>query len=240
MSVFKDVLDPNEDVIWEAKPDTNAFMLDAFGGYVFALIFLGGSLLWIFVGVPWYMSPLVITIPAAIILFVVPPIWQYKKLAHVGYMITNQRLLAKTGIHDHDVWFIELEKIKDVLVKIGIVDRLFGTGKLYPITPAYPYEPKIRGYSKRGGHKLKKVYNLAEQKYEEVTELQLYLKTKGHPRLEGLREPYAVKKLLKEVIFGAGTNYVNCKYCYARYDLNKEGKCPHCGGTQSQDYSNIT
>lgn len=236
MSAFKNILDPNEQIIWQAKPDAKAFLLPAFGGYVFALIFLGGSSLWIFAGAPWYMSPFVITIPAAIILFVVPPIWQYRKLPYAGYMITNQRLLVKKGSSEDEVWFIEHEKIKDVLVKIGLVDRLFGTGKLYPITPAYPYEPKIYGYTKGGMHKLKKVYNLAEQKYEEITELQLSLKTKGHPRLEGLKEPYKVQKLLREAIFGAGTNFIDCEYCHFRYDLNKKGKCPRCGGTQKHNY----
>jgi rRNA maturation endonuclease Nob1 len=59
------------------------------------------------------------------------------------------------------------------------------------------------------------------------------------PCLDALTEPYVVQKLLKEAIFGAGTNFVSCKYCYARYDLNKEGKCPNCGGTQPQNYSKV-
>ena len=237
MSAFKNILDPNEQVLWSAKPDTKSFLLPAFGGWFFALFFLGFSLIWVAIGVPLFMSPLFMTIPAAIVLMVVPPIWQYKKLKHVGYMITNQRLIVKKGIHDYEAWFVSLEDIKDVIVKIGFVDMLFGTGKLYPITIAYPYEPKPRAYTEGGMYRPIEVFNIAEQKHEEIPEIELYRKSQTHPRLEGLKEPYSVQKFLREVIFGAGTNYVSCKYCNYRYDLNKEGKCPHCGGTHPQNHS---
>lgn len=237
MSVFKDVLDPNEQIIWETKPDTKAFMLPAFGGWIFALIFLGISSIWIIMGVPPYLSPLVITVPAAIILMVVPPFWFYGKLRHVGYMITNQRLLAKTGIHSHEYWSVKLTDIKDVYVKIGFVDPLFGTGYIYPITEQYPYEPKIYGYTEKGMYNLKKVYNLAKQEYEQITEMELWRNTRNHPNLKGLKNPYEVQKLLREAIFGAGTNIIDCEYCHFRYDLNKEGKCPSCGGIQKPKYN---
>jgi len=144
---------------------------------------------------------------------------------------------CKKGIHDYEAWFVSLEEIKDVIVKIGFVDMLFGTGKLYPITSAYPYEPKPRAYTRGGMYRPMKVFNVAEQKYEEIPEIELYRKSQTHPRIEGLKEPYAVQKFLREVIFGAGTNFVSCKYCNYRYDLNKEGKCPHCGGPHPQHYS---
>lgn len=247
MSTFENILDPNEQVLWSAKPDKKSFMLPAFGGIPFALLFLGAFILILNFGLPQLGSPdvelfgiyflLSLFLGFIVFLIFVPPYWQYKKLAHVGYMITNQRLFVKTGIYDYEAWFVNLEKIKDVLVKIGFVDKIFGTGKLYPITSEYPYEPKMYGYTERGMNRLKEVYNLAEQKYEEITEMELYRKTQHHPRLEGWREPYAVQKFLKEVIFGAGTNFVHCKYCNHRYDLNKEGKCPHCGGPHPQEYS---
>ena len=39
----------------------------------------------------------------------------------------------------------------------------------------------------------------------------------------------------EEAIFGAGTNYINCEYCRHLYDLNKEGRCPNCGGTHRKN-----
>lgn len=237
MSAFKDILDPNEQVLWSVKPDKKAFMLPAFGGIPIALFFLGISAAWLVVGASVLESPLVVAIPAAIFLILVPPLWQYRKMPKAEYMITNQRLIIKSGVTEQDVWFTDLDNIKDTIVKIGLVDKILGTGKLYPITPAYPYEPKPRAYTEGGMYRPTKVYNIAEQKYEEIPEIELYRKGQTHPHLEGLKEPYAVQKLLKEVIYGAGTNLVNCKYCYYRYDLNKEGECPRCGGPHPQNYS---
>ena len=237
MSAFKNILDPTEQVIWSGKPDKKALMLPAFGGIFFALVFLGITSIFLIGGMPFLESPAVIIIPVAIAIIVVPPIWQYRKMPHAAYMITNQRLIIKSGVTEQDVWFANLDNIKDTIVKIGLADKILGTGKIYPITSAYPYEPKPRYYTRARMYKPIKVFNIAEQKYEEITEIELYRKSHTHPRLEGLKEPYAVEKLLKEVIFGVGTNYVNCKYCNYRYDLNKEGKCPHCGGPHPQKHS---
>lgn len=237
MSAFKNILDPNEQVVWSGKPDKKAFILPAFGGIFFAAGFLGITSIFLMAGWPFLLSPAVITIPVAIALIIVPPLWQYRKMPHSEYMITNQRLIIKSGVTEEDVWFTELDNIKDTFVKTGLVDKLLGTGKLYPITPAYPYEPKRRAYTKGGAYRPTRVFNIVEQKYEEIPEIELYRKNISHPRLEGLKEPYAVQKLLKEVIFGAGTNFVSCEYCNYRYDLNKEGKCPHCGGPHPQNYS---
>ena len=236
-SGLDNILDPNEQVIWSAKPDKKAFMLPAFGGIFFAVVFLGITSIFLMAGLPFLESPAVITIPIAIALIVVPPLWQYRKMPHSAYMITNQRLIIKSGITKEDVWFADLDHIKDTIVKIGLVDKRLGTGKLYPITPAYPYEPKLRGYTEGGMYRSTRVFNIVEQKYEEIPEIELYRKSQMHPHLIGLKEPFAVQKLLKEVIFGAGTNFVSCEYCNYRYDLNKEGKCPHCGGAHPQNYS---
>lgn len=236
---MEDVLDPNETVIWSGKPDKKALMLPAFYGIFIALFFLGITSIFLMTGTPFLMSPAVVTIPLAIALIIVPPLWQYRKMPHSAYMITNQRLIIKSGITEQDIWFTDLDNIKDTLVRIGFVDKILGTGKLYPITPEYPYEPKMRAYSQGGMYKLTKVYNIVEQKYDEIAEIELYRHDQSRPRLEALTEPYAVQKLLKEAIFGAGTNYVSCEYCKFRYDLNKEGKCPNCGGTQSHKYSSI-
>lgn len=244
MSAFKDILDPNEQVLWTGKPKKKSFMLPAFGGTPFTLTFLLAFIFLLYFEVPGstifelfgLVFALSLLLGFIVFLIVVAPIGQYKELTHTEYMITNQRLIIKKGIREHESWFVNLEEIMDVIVKIGLVDKLFGTGKIYPITPEYPYEPKIYVYSK-DMDRLKRVYNIVKQEYEEIPERELTMKTHYHPHLEGLKEPYAVQKFLREVIVGAGTNFVNCEYCNFRYDLNKEGKCPHCGGPHPQNYS---
>ena len=135
------------------------------------------------------------------------------------------------------MWFTELDDIKDVIVKRGVSDKIFGTGKVYPITPEHPYEPIPQTYGEGNCSNLITEYNIVTKEYDSMTEMEHFKQLIGHPCLEGLTEPYVIQKLLKDAIFGAGTNYVSCKYCYARFDLNKEGKRPNCGGTQTQEYS---
>ena len=98
------------------------------------------------------------------------------------------------------MWFTDLNRIKESIVKIGLPDRILGTGKLYPITPEYPYAPKRHLYSRAGINRLKKVYNIVEGKDEEISEIELYRKSMSHPYLEGLKEPHGVQELLKEAI----------------------------------------
>lgn len=199
LSKLEDLLEPSESIIWKGKPDIIAFMLPAFGGVFFALMFLGIASVWLLVGVPILQSPMVIAIPAAIILIVVPPYWQYKQYPFVGYIITDKKLIAKKGKYDNLTWTLKLEEIKDVLVKGGI---------LYPITSRYPYEPKKYANIKRAGITLKKVYNVAEQKYEEITPPELYRIDKHRPKIEGLTEPYKVQEILKNAI----DKYANSRF----------------------------
>ena len=147
-------------------------------------------------------------------------------------MITNQRLLINEGIPKDDAWFVKLDKIKEIIVKKGIIGKMFGTGKCYPITDDYPYTSKRYACSEGGMNKSTKVFNIVQGNFE-VTELELYNKSRSHPHLDVMKQPYVIKKILEEAIVGTGINYINCEYCRYRFDVNKSGKCPNCGAPQS-------
>ena len=51
-------------------------------------------------------------------------------------------------------------------------------------------------------YRLKKVYNLKAEAYDEIPEIELYRKSLLTAHLEGIKEPYAVQKLLRENILG--------------------------------------
>ena len=132
---------------------------------------------------------------------IVPPVYQLKKYPNTEYMITDQRLIIQTWAFKMDTWFAHYSEIKDVGVRIGIVDKLLGTGTVYPVTPSYPFPPgKKFWYSSRGMGRTRKLLNPATGKYEEFSELQLWQMTNARPCLLGLKEPYQVQKLLLEAI----------------------------------------
>jgi hypothetical protein len=202
------ILHQDETVIWRSKPEKKAYILPAFGGVPFALFFSIFLYLMITIGKPsgeqWSL-PIMLSV-WIIGLIIVPPVWKFRKLPNIEYLITNQRLLIKSGDSENDLWFTGLGRIKETIVKIGIGDKIMGTGKIFPITPEYPYAPKLRAYSRGGMYNLKKVFNIVEGKDEEVTEIELYRRSISHPRLEGLKEPYRVQELLKDAIFRARAN----------------------------------
>lgn len=222
MSEIKKILDPHETIIWSAEPDNKPLLPLPMSGIPIALIFLIvviGILLWI--GGPILYSGTILAIVIAIV-FIIIPSRHMRSNPKTKYMITNRRVIIKPGVSKPKVWSIELDDIKDALVKIGIFDKIHGTGKLYLITTKNPHDPS----TKPPLYEPFIVWKRLDESYD-------------HPHLDGLIEPYAVKKLLKELIFGPGTNYQSCKFCYYRYDLNKQEKCPHCGGTQPQKYSKV-
>ncbi len=204
------MLDPSEKIVWRGKPSKTTYLSLAFGGIPFALFFLFFALIFhVFFGFHLLEPPVLMLIAVAIGLIIIPPFWRLKKFTNEEYMITNQRLLIKSGITRDNIWFVELDKIKEIIVKKGFFDKIFSTTKIYPITAFYPYAPKSYWYdtSHWSGFKyippwkrVKKVYNLAEGKYEEVPQSVLYTKTQTHPHLEALKQPHIVEKLLRETI----------------------------------------
>ena len=199
MFKLDDILNPFEKVIWRGKPKKIAYILPAFGFILFALVFASAFSYIVYTANPseiFWILPIVV----GLVLGFIPAVWQSKKLPSVEYMITNQRLLIKSGTTKEDVWFTDLSRIKESITKIGLADRMLGTGKLYPITPEYPYAPKMRHYSRRGMDRLQKVYNVIEGKDEMVSETILYSKSVSHPHFEGVKEPCDVQNLLKEAI----------------------------------------
>ncbi|TRO51165.1 DUF308 domain-containing protein [Candidatus Bathyarchaeota archaeon] len=214
------ILDPNEEILWRGAPEKKKPASKGLSGVFIAIFPLLWGLIFAYMGIHFLG---IILISVGIVLIIYYYGWRSKYSQQIEYMITNQRLLIKSGKAKEDVWFTKLDKICDVIVK---------NGDLFPITATYPYEPKRYSVTE-AMYNSKKVYNIAERKYDEITEIDLYRNNQTRPKLEGLAEPYAIQKLLKEAIFGAGTNYVTCKYCKFRYDLNKEEKCPYCGEIQT-------
>jgi hypothetical protein len=75
---------------------------------------------------------------------------------------------------------------------------MFGTGKIYPIAPQYPYEPKIYTYSQGGVYNMKKIFNLTTGAYDEVAQIDLYRKSVSPPpHFEGIKQPDNVQSIIK-------------------------------------------
>jgi uncharacterized membrane protein YdbT with pleckstrin-like domain len=107
-----------------------------------------------------------------------PFLLQWMRYNNTEYMITDKRLITQTGAIGLDTRFVDLEKIQEVYVQIGIIDKLFGTGTLVAMTAGFSgfFPAGRRGYGSMYGMR---------------------------PSFSALREPYQVQKLLQEAMVNA-------------------------------------
>lgn len=173
-------LNPDERVVWSGKPVKTAFILPGLASIPFGLIFVGFSFFWMWTasagGAPDFFT--LFGLPFVLIgigLTFGPFLLQLMRYNNTEYMITNKRLITQTGAIGIDTRFVEFEKIQEVYVQIGIIDRLLGTGTVVPMTAGFSgFFPAGRhGYGSMAGWR---------------------------PSFSALREPYEVQKLLQEAM----------------------------------------
>ena len=71
------------------------------------------------------------------VIVVSPLLWQLIRYKNTEYMITNKRLITSTGVFGVDTRFVALERIQEVYVNIGVIDKIFGTGSIIAVTAAF-------------------------------------------------------------------------------------------------------
>ena len=106
-----------------------------------------------------------------------PFLFQLLRYRNTEYMITDKRIITQTGAIGLDTRFVDFEKVQEVYVQIGVIDKLFGTGSLYAMTAGFS------GFVPRGG------YGYGYGGF-----------AGNRPSLAALKEPYEVQKLLQEAI----------------------------------------
>ncbi len=195
-------MEPSEKVIWRGKPDKKAFVLPELWLILFASFLLTFSILLISQGLPNSEAILIIFGGFGVGINIAYIFDGLRKFPNEEYMITNQRFLIKEGNSKNDIWYVELKRIAEVIVKRRFIDRLFGTGRIYPITPDYPYSPSILG---RGIHfydldRPKKIFNIEKKTEEYIRDDEVFLKASQHPNFKGIKSPYQVERILKERI----------------------------------------
>ena len=173
---------PGERVIWNGKPVRKAFILPGLASVPFGIIFLVFSLfiLWTTTsnGAPSfvYLFSLPFVLAAIAVMFA-PFIFQLMRYNNTEYMITDKRIITQTGAIGLDTRFVDFEKIQEVYVHIGLIDRLLGTGTLVAMTAGFSFFPA-------GKHAYGSMHGL-------------------RPSFSALKKPYEIQKLLQEAMENA-------------------------------------
>ncbi len=170
-------LEKGEKVIWSGKPVKAPFMLRGLSVSAFGLLWLSFSMfaMWLMISPPFGAtvenSGLGILVVLVFVLIgfgltLGPPIPTIVRYRKTKYMITNRRLITQTGVIGLDTRFVDLDKIQEVHVKVGLGDKVFGTGSLMVVTAGFVFMGVTHPYC----------------------------------CFVGLKEPYAVQKLLQEAM----------------------------------------
>jgi len=164
-----------EKVLWIGRPVKTPFIIPSLATIPLGLVFVGFSIFWMWgaasagtpepfalFGLPFVLIGFGITIG--------PSIWQLMRYRNTEYMVTDQRIITQSGAIGLDTRFVDLDKIQEVYVKVGFIDKMFGTGTVYAITAGFVFIDSGRGA------------------------------TSMRPSLAALKEPYEVHRLLQEAI----------------------------------------
>jgi uncharacterized membrane protein YdbT with pleckstrin-like domain len=180
LSTLDKLLNTNEKVIWNGKPVKKAFVLPGLFSIPLGLIFLAFGIFWLSettsASAPSFFTlfGLIFALIALGITFA-PSILQFLRYQNTEYMITDKRIITQTGAIGLDTRFVDLEKIQEVYVQVGVIDRLFGTGTVYAMTAGFS------GFTPRGSYGYRGL-------------------GVNRPSFAALKEPYEVQKLLQEAI----------------------------------------
>jgi hypothetical protein len=90
-------------------------------------------------------------------------------------MITNKRVISQSGAIGLDTRFVDLEKIQEVYVKIGFVDKFSNTGSIYAVTAGQSFMGMRQSWGSAGHIMIR-------------------------PSISSIPEPYKVQKILEEAI----------------------------------------
>jgi membrane protein YdbS with pleckstrin-like domain len=140
LSSLKRHLRAGEKVLWGGKPEKLPFIVPSLVSIPFGLLFMGFSVFWMtmasqapgpfwFFGIPFFFVGFLSSFGASI--------RQLISYGNTEYLITDQRIITQTGAIGLDTRFVDLDKIQEVYVNIGFIDRMFGTGTVYATTASY-------------------------------------------------------------------------------------------------------
>jgi len=135
------ILEDNEQIIWEGKQDLKSAIISSLTGMIFLFIF--GALFQFMTsgtgtctingqirpaeacaGIGNYISYGLFALALLI------PITSFLRYKVTRYIISNKRILLKSGLIGADMRSIYYDQVKSAFVNVGLVGKIFGTGSI--------------------------------------------------------------------------------------------------------------
>lgn len=124
--VMRDVIGVHDAILWEAKPQFLPYFFSYLPLYLAGLVFI----VWAILGYDGTLESIFLygTILALGIL-ISPVNIVYRLLVYrfIRYAVTDKRIIFQYGVIGRDYFSVELTAVQGLQVKVGIMDKLFGS-----------------------------------------------------------------------------------------------------------------
>lgn len=137
---FENTLTDGEELIWSGKPKKSAFIINK------SLNMLPIALIWLLFDSTFIVAIFSSNMPKGMLLFIIiffafhlMPVWTWlsnvltakKRWDNTQYAVTNKRIIISTGFIGMDYQTIYYKDIKNVNLKVGVVDKLLHVGDIH-------------------------------------------------------------------------------------------------------------
>lgn len=138
--MIRQLLDQDEQIIWEGKPDRVTYIIGSPVFYLFAILW--GAFDFAFIGlmfrggiggagpIGFFMVPFFLLHLMPVWITVGGPVYRAINWHYINYMITARRVYIESGIIGRDVNVIEYTDIREPSVNVGLIEKLRGCGSI--------------------------------------------------------------------------------------------------------------
>ena len=148
---IENVLDAGENILWRGKPKKKAFVLNK----IFSMLPI--AIIWLLFDSVFIFAIIFSDAPAMVYAFIIPffalhltPVWIWlgnvltasRRWKNTEYVITDRRILIKSGFVGIDYQTLNYKNIMDVNINVGFFDRILKTGDISISSSSLPTKGK--------------------------------------------------------------------------------------------------
>lgn len=140
------MLDINEHLIWEGKPDRVTYVIGQPFFYLIALVWGAFDSIFIFAfmqgdgfgSMGFFIIPFFLLHLMPVWIAIIGPIYRFINWNYIEYAITDKRIYIASGIIGRDIKLVEFSQVREPSVRVGIIEKLrnCGTVRLTPFSRA--------------------------------------------------------------------------------------------------------
>ncbi|RLE62190.1 MAG: hypothetical protein DRJ38_10095 [Thermoprotei archaeon] len=131
---LRDMLDKDERIYWAEKPKRAPLVFKSLAAMVIILPFMIIPIFILQIAGSVFFNPIVIIFflfwYGILSIFAIAPLYNFLMWRNIWYVLTNKRVIIRTGLIGIDYDILELENIQQVNVNVGLIDKIYGTGTI--------------------------------------------------------------------------------------------------------------